>query len=104
MPWGNASTMTTIFIADSFSEAADTALASHTPETGSAWAPYGSPYSGTASVIAAEPLAELDYAVAVDPATLVAPERLEAGTEVRLLAVARFGTTRLLDNLGVGVA
>ncbi len=57
-----------------------------------------------ASVIAAEPLAELDYAVAVDPATLVAPERLEAGTEVRLLAVARFGTTRLLDNLGVGVA
>ena len=46
--------MTTIFIADSFSEAADTALASHTPETGSAWAAYGSPYSGTASVIAAE--------------------------------------------------
>ena len=46
--------MTTIFIADSFSEAADTALASHTPETGGAWAAYGSPYSATASVIAAE--------------------------------------------------
>ena len=46
--------MTTIFIADSFSEAADTALTSHTPETGGAWASYGSPYSGTASVIAAE--------------------------------------------------
>lgn len=46
--------MTTIFIADSFSEAADTALAAHTPEKGGAWAAYGSPYSGTASVIAAE--------------------------------------------------
>ena len=46
--------MATFFIADSFSEAADTALASHTPETGGAWAAYGSPYSGTASVIAAE--------------------------------------------------
>ena len=46
--------MTTTFIADSFSEAADTALASHTPETGGAWATYGSPYSATVSVIAAE--------------------------------------------------
>lgn len=44
----------TIFIADSFSEAADSALAAHTPETGGAWAAYGSPYSATASVIAAE--------------------------------------------------
>lgn len=57
-----------------------------------------------ASVIAAEPLAEIDYAVVVDPDTLVPPEGLEPGSEVRLLAVARFGATRLLDNLGVGVA
>lgn len=46
--------MTTIFIADSFTASADTALASHTPETGGAWAAYGSPYSATASVVAAE--------------------------------------------------
>ena len=57
-----------------------------------------------ASVIEAEPLAELDYAVAVDPDTLEAPDHFEPGTEVRLLAVARFGSTRLLDNLGVGIA
>jgi len=57
-----------------------------------------------AAVVAAEPLAELDYAVVVDPVTLVAPDRLESGSEVRLCAVVRFGTTRLLDNLGVGVA
>ncbi len=46
--------MTTIFLADSFTEAADTPLASHTPETGGAWAAYGSPYSATASVITSE--------------------------------------------------
>ena len=46
--------MTTIFIADSFGEAADTALAAHAPETGGTWSAYGSPYSATASVIAAE--------------------------------------------------
>lgn len=46
--------MTTIFIADSFTASADTALATHSPETGGAWAVYGSPYSATASVIAAE--------------------------------------------------
>ena len=46
--------MTTNFIADSFSEAADAALSAHVPEIGGAWAAYGSPYSGTASVIAAE--------------------------------------------------
>lgn len=57
-----------------------------------------------ASVICSEPLAELDYATVVDPLTLAAPDRLEPGTEVRLLAVARFGSTRLLDNLGVGIA
>lgn len=57
-----------------------------------------------AAVVAAEPLADLDYAVVVDPVTLLAPERLEPGSEVRLCTVVRFGATRLLDNLGVGVA
>ena len=57
-----------------------------------------------AAVVAAEPLAELDYAVVVDPLTLASPDRLQPGTEVRLCAVVRFGSTRLLDNLGVGVA
>lgn len=57
-----------------------------------------------AAVVAAEPLAELDYAVVVDPVTLLAPERLQPGSEVRLCTVVRFGSTRLLDNLGVGVA
>jgi len=46
--------MSTLFLADSFSETADTALAAHLPETGSAWAAYGSPYSATASVVATE--------------------------------------------------
>lgn len=57
-----------------------------------------------ASVLRDEPLAEFDYAVVVDPDTLESPDVLVPGTEVRLLAVARFGATRLLDNLGVGVA
>lgn len=52
-----------------------------------------------AEVIEAEPLAELDYAEVVRPDTL---ERLDplAG-ELRLLAAARFGQARLLDNVGV---
>lgn len=57
-----------------------------------------------AAVVATEPLAELDYAVVVDPVTLRAPDRLASGSEVRLCTVVRFGSTRLLDNLGVGVA
>ncbi len=52
-----------------------------------------------AGLIAAEPLAELDYVEAVDPSTLRRPDRL-AG-EVRLLVAARFGRPRLLDNLSV---
>jgi pantoate--beta-alanine ligase len=52
-----------------------------------------------AAIISAEPLAELDYAEVVDPETMAAPEVL-AG-ELRLLAAARFGKPRLLDNLGV---
>ena len=55
------------------------------------------------SIIDAEPLAELDYAVVVDPDSLVTPAQLKSGTSVRLLLVARIGSPRLLDNLGVDV-
>ncbi len=47
-------------------------------------------------VVATEPRAELDYAAAVDPATLAIPETL--GPEARLLIAARLGQTRLIDN------
>ncbi len=52
-----------------------------------------------AGLIAAEPLAELDYVAVVDAATLEPVDPL-AG-ELRLLTAARFGRARLLDNLGV---
>jgi pantoate--beta-alanine ligase len=51
--------------------------------------------------ITAEPLAELDYAEVVDAQDLTVPERLSG--EVRLLAAARFGRARLIDNVGVTV-
>lgn len=51
-----------------------------------------------AGMIAAEPLATLDYAAVVDARTLEVVDPL-AG-EVRLLAAAKFGRARLLDNLG----
>ncbi len=51
------------------------------------------------SVVAAEPLATLDYAAAVDPHTLEVPATL--GSHTRLLIAARVGTTRLIDNCGV---
>lgn len=54
-----------------------------------------------AGVVAAEPLAQLDYAAAVDAATLAEADVL-AG-QVRLLVAARLGVPRLLDNLGVDV-
>jgi pantoate--beta-alanine ligase len=54
-----------------------------------------------AEVVAAEPLAALDYAEAVDPDTLTAPPSLEPGREARLLVAAGLGRTRLLDNVGV---
>ena len=53
------------------------------------------------AVVATEPRLRLDYAEAVDAATLAVPARL-AG-EVRLLIAARLGATRLIDNLGVTV-
>jgi pantoate--beta-alanine ligase len=51
-----------------------------------------------AELIAAEPLAALDYAEVVDARTLQVVDPL-AG-ELRLLAAARFGTARLIDNVG----
>jgi pantoate--beta-alanine ligase len=52
-----------------------------------------------ADIVAAEPLAELDYAAVVDAATLTPVDPL-AG-ELRLLVAARFGRARLIDNVGV---
>lgn len=52
-----------------------------------------------ADVIAAEPLAELDYAEVVDAATFEVPDPLRGG--LRLLAAVRFGKARLIDNVGV---
>jgi pantoate--beta-alanine ligase len=51
-------------------------------------------------VVADEPLAELDYAACVDPATLRPPDRITQGMELRLLVAARLGKPRLLDNIG----
>jgi len=59
--------------------------------------------SHMASIIDAEPLAVLDYAVVVNPESLLTPDRLVSGTTVRLLLVAQMGTPRLLDNLSVDV-
>jgi pantoate--beta-alanine ligase len=51
------------------------------------------------ALIAAEPLAELDYAEVVAAHSFTVPEPL-AG-ELRLLAAVRFGAARLIDNVGV---
>ena len=57
-----------------------------------------------AEIIAAEPLAELDYVALVDPATLQPPDGvLAAGHTYRLLTTARFGIPRLLDNVALPV-
>jgi len=53
------------------------------------------------AAIAAEKLAELDYAEVVDAHELIVPDRLTG--EVRLLVAARFGRARLIDNVGVTV-
>ncbi len=53
------------------------------------------------AVLAAEPLAEVDYLDVVDAAT-VAPVDPLAG-ELRLLGACRFGRARLLDNVGASV-
>ena len=55
------------------------------------------------SIIESESLAELDYAVVVDPESLLTPSRMVSGSKVQLLLVAKVGTPRLLDNLAVDV-
>ena len=55
-----------------------------------------------AALVAAEPLAELDYAAVVDPRTFEPPAVVEPGH--RLLVTARFGRPRLLDNMAMGDA
>jgi pantoate--beta-alanine ligase len=57
-----------------------------------------------AAVVAEEALGELDYAEVVRAADLTVPSTLDpsdAPGDLRLLAAVRFGTTRLIDNLGV---
>ena len=51
-----------------------------------------------ADAIAVEPEAELDYAALVDATTLEPADAV--GGDQRLLVAARFGRTRLLDNMG----
>jgi pantoate--beta-alanine ligase len=53
------------------------------------------------SAIASEPLFQLDYVAVVDPSTFATPDPLSG--ELRLLAAARLGKARLIDNLGVTV-
>ena len=57
-----------------------------------------------AGVVAQEPLGERDYAEVVRASDLTVPTTLDpadAPGDLRLLAAVRFGTTRLIDNLGV---
>jgi pantoate--beta-alanine ligase len=55
--------------------------------------------AGMAAAIAAEPTAGLEYAVVVDPASLLPPEAPGPGDELRLLVACRFGRARLIDNV-----
>ena len=52
-----------------------------------------------ADIVASEPEGVLDYAEVVDAHSLTVPDAL-AG-DLRLLAAVRFGSTRLIDNVGV---
>ena len=54
--------------------------------------------AGMAQIVAAEPLATLDYAAVVDAATFDVPEPLTG--ELRLLLAVRFSKARLIDNIG----
>lgn len=56
-------------------------------------------------VVAQEPLAELDYAEVVSASDLTVPSTIDPSDApgLRLLAAVRFGSTRLIDNLGVTV-
>jgi pantoate--beta-alanine ligase len=59
----------------------------------------GAVRAAMAQVVAAEPLARLDYAEVVDADSLAVPGEL-AG-ELRLLAAVHLGRARLIDNMGV---
>jgi len=50
------------------------------------------------AAVALEPLVRLDYAVAVDAATLEEPDALDDPRAVRLLVAAQVGPVRLIDN------
>ena len=52
-----------------------------------------------ARVVATEPAGVLDYAEVVDATSLTVPDTLDG--DLRLLAAVRFGSTRLIDNVGV---
>ena len=52
-----------------------------------------------AAVVSEAPLARIDYAAAVSPATLTRSQQPLQG-DVRLLVAVRFGKARLIDNLG----
>ncbi len=51
------------------------------------------------AVVKGEPLAQLDYATVIDPATFEIPANLDH--DVRLLVAARVGRPRLIDNCGI---
>ncbi|QGG96494.1 pantoate--beta-alanine ligase [Actinomarinicola tropica] len=57
------------------------------------------------AVLAAEPLAEVDYLDVVDPTSLESLQSFEAhrGRAVRLVGAARIGQPRLIDNIGATV-
>jgi pantoate--beta-alanine ligase len=56
-----------------------------------------------AEVVAAEPLAALDYGAVVDAETLRTPARLDGHRPLRLLLAAEVGGVRLIDNAPVEV-
>ena len=53
------------------------------------------------AVLAQAPLADVEYLAVVDPETFLELNHVEAGSKIRLLAAARFGRARLIDNVGV---
>jgi pantoate--beta-alanine ligase len=61
----------------------------------------GALHTVMAALVATEPLVELDYAAAVDGASLVEPVTLTEPDRARLLVAARVGPVRLIDNSAV---
>jgi pantoate--beta-alanine ligase len=57
-----------------------------------------------AATVGTEPLVRLEYAAAVDAASLVVPPSLDPPTTVRLLVAARVGPVRLIDNCDAPLA